>query len=323
MSHLSTRRRLWALLAIVAVSGAGLVGCSSKATASGCNTPPEGASSSSVRVSGTFAKSAKVTKIGTKPTSTFQRTVLKAGNGAPVKKSGSATIHFAVFNSKAKVVGSTDSSFAQGVSVDSEQVKTKLWNSIACTNTGSRLVLTGPMSDFLDLSSSGSSSSQKVIWVVDIEKSKTVSAAPTAAASSMPTVTEASNGVPSIGDLSGTAPTQTRVAVLKKGTGKKITSSSTVQVRYIGKQWANNTVFDTTWSDASVASPSPASFSLSQVITGFQKGLLGQRSGSRVLIEMSAADAYGAIGSDGATSSTSGAPLGALVFLVDIVGVSN
>jgi peptidylprolyl isomerase len=61
---------------------------------------------------------------------------------------------------------------------------------------------------------------------------------------------------------------------------------------------------------------------MSQVITGFQRGLIGQRVGSRVLIVMSADDAYGAPSSDGATTTSGGAPAGALVFVVDITGVS-
>jgi peptidylprolyl isomerase len=321
-----TRAAAAALAVAAVLAGGALSGCSSSSTAtvSGCNTPPAGDSSTSITVSGAFGKAVKIDRVGHAPTSVFQRTVAKAGTGPAVKKNATATIHFAFFDKSGTALEQSDQSFSQGVSIASGQAESKLWNSIACTKTGSRLVLTGPMSDFVPSSSLPTTITvnDKVIWVVDVAPtaSASVSPAPSAAASDLPSVTD-QNGVPTIGDLSGDQPTETRAAVLKAGSGAKVKAASTISVRYVGKQWSNNTVFDSTWKDGD-ASPSPVSFQMSQVITGFQRGLIGQRVGSRVLIVMSADDAYGAPSSDGATTTSGGAPAGALVFVVDITGVS-
>lgn len=326
MKFRKTRAAAAALAVAAVLAGGALNGCSSSSTAtvSGCSTPPAGDSSTSITVSGAFGKAVKINRVGHAPTSVFQRTVVKAGTGPAVKKNATATIHFAFFDKSGTALEQSDQSFSQGVSIASGQAESKLWNSIACTKTGSRLVLTGPMSDFVPSSSLPTTitANDKVIWVVDVAPtaSASVSPAPSAAASDLPSVTD-QNGVPAIGDLSGDQPTETRAAVLKAGSGAKVKADSTISVRYVGKQWSNNTVFDSTWKDDD-ASPSPASFQMSQVITGFQRGLIGQREGSRVLIVMSADDAYGAPSSDGATTTSGGAPAGALVFVVDIIGVS-
>jgi peptidylprolyl isomerase len=323
-----TRAAAAALAVAAVLAGGALSGCSSSSTAtvSGCNTPPAGDSSTSITVSGAFGKAVKIDRVGHAPTSVFQRTVAKAGTGPAVKKNATATIHFAFFDKSGTALEQSDQSFSQGVSIASGQAESKLWNSIACTKTGSRLVLTGPMSDFVPSSSLPTTitANDKVIWVVDVAPtaSASVSPAPSAAASDLPSVTD-QDGVPTIGDLSGDQPTETRAAVLKAGSGAKVKADSTISVRYVGKQWSNNTVFDSTWKDGDASpSPSPVSFQMSQVITGFQRGLIGQRVGSRVLIVMSADDAYGAPSSDGATTTSGGAPAGALVFVVDITGVS-
>lgn len=326
MKFRKTRAAAAALAVAAVLAGGALSGCSSSSTAtvSGCSTPPAGDSSTSITVSGAFGKAVKIDRVGHAPTSVFQRTVAKAGTGPAVKKNATATIHFAFFDKSGTALEQSDQSFSQGVSIASGQAESKLWNSIACTKTGSRLVLTGPMSDFVPSSSLPTTitANDKVIWVVDVAPtaSASVSPAPSAAASDLPSVTD-QNGVPTIGDLSGDQPTETRAAVLQAGSGAKVKADSTISVRYVGKQWSNNTVFDSTWKDGD-ASPSPVSFQMSQVITGFQRGLIGQRVGSRVLIVMSADDAYGAPSSDGATTTSGGAPAGALVFVVDITGVS-
>ena len=63
--------------------------------------------------------------------------------------------------------------------------------------------------------------------------------------------------------------------------------------------------------DSSYETGQPATFGLGQVITGWTKGLAGQKVGSTVLLTIPASMAYG---DDGST----GGPTGTLVFVVDI-----
>ena len=74
-----------------------------------------------------------------------------------------------------------------------------------------------------------------------------------------------------------------------------MTKGQTVVVQYTGVNWRTGTVFDSSWQRNQ-----PFSFKIgatpSQVIPGWDKGLVGQTVGSRVLLIVPQADAYGNAG---------------------------
>ncbi|WP_125611989.1 FKBP-type peptidyl-prolyl cis-trans isomerase [Specibacter cremeus] len=127
------------------------------------------------------------------------------------------------------------------------------------------------------------------------------------AAGGLPTVTFDAKGVPGVTIPKKTAPADLVVKVLSEGTGAVVAESDTITANYTGWQWANGTKFDSSWDRGQ-----PASFSLKQVISGWTKGLAGQKVGSKVLLVIPAAMAYG-------DSPSSGQPGGPLVFVVQIV----
>jgi len=104
---------------------------------------------------------------------------------------------------------------------------------------------------------------------------------------------------------------QTRTQVLKQGTGATVSASGFVAVQYYGVDGRDGKMFDQSYGTAT-----PAEFPLQGVIAGFQKGLTGQKVGSRVLIAMPGSDAYDSSGGSGDGTILVG---DTLVFVVDIV----
>ena len=90
-------------------------------------------------------------------------------------------------------------------------------------------------------------------------------------------------------------------------------------VQYVGALWrsgkGNGTVFDASWKRGQ-----PFSFVIgkkpSQVIPGWNKGLVGQTVGSRVMLVIPPADGYGKSGNSQAGIKGTDT----LVFVVDILG---
>jgi len=132
-------------------------------------------------------------------------------------------------------------------------------------------------------------------------------------AGALPAVKFGKDGTPTISIPEGKEPPNgLAVKVLKEGDGAALAADSTVTVDYVGVKWADGAthkageVFDSSYKTGQ-----PATFGLGQVITGWTKGLTGQKVGSTVLLTIPASMAYG---EDGST----GGPTGTLVFVVDI-----
>lgn len=136
----------------------------------------------------------------------------------------------------------------------------------------------------------------------------------------MPTPTDTLTGIKVTGAF-GKAPKvdfkapfgidKTRSMVLIPGTGPETTADAVVQVNYVGYNGSTGKSFDD-----SFARGNPAVFVLSQLVTGFQTGLTGQKEGSRVLVAMPGSDGYDPSGGQ----PTAGIEVGdTLIFVVDII----
>lgn len=110
------------------------------------------------------------------------------------------------------------------------------------------------------------------------------------------------------------APKYLVIKDLITGTGPVATRTLTVTVNYVGVLYHTGKVFDASWTDGN----SPATFPLSGVIQGWQKGIPGMRVGGRRELIIPASLAYGAAGS-GLTIP----PNAPLEFVIDLLGVSN
>ena len=108
----------------------------------------------------------------------------------------------------------------------------------------------------------------------------------------------------------GDAPTELYTEDLITGTGATVSESDIIYVNYVGVTWSDGTQFDGNFG------ATPTALSLNGVIEGWKQGLAGKTVGSRVLLIIPSELAYGE------DAATSGAPEGALVFVVDILGSS-
>ena len=142
--------------------------------------------------------------------------------------------------------------------------------------------------------------------------SKTLAPGSVAALGAIPSVGNATamGTAPTIGAGSGTPPQSLLVRDLVRGTGPAATRTSTVNVQYVGANYANGEVFDSSWQRGQ-----PASFPLTGVIPGFAQGIVGMRVGGRRELVIPAALGYGTTGSG---------PVGpneTLVFVIDLIAV--
>jgi peptidylprolyl isomerase len=117
-------------------------------------------------------------------------------------------------------------------------------------------------------------------------------------------------GEPTVPPVSGKPATTLVVKDLKTGTGAAVKSGQTLTVNYVGVSCSTGKAFD-----ASYPRKQPFSFPLgkSQVIQGWDKGLVGMHVGGRRELVIPAALGYGA------TGSGSIKPNETLIFVVDLV----
>ncbi|WP_327091939.1 FKBP-type peptidyl-prolyl cis-trans isomerase [Nonomuraea sp. NBC_01738] len=104
------------------------------------------------------------------------------------------------------------------------------------------------------------------------------------------------------------APKGLVVKTVIKGTGKPVKPEQSLLVHYTGKIWGTDAEFDSSWGRGE-----PASFPLSGVIQGWQKGLAGVPVGSRVVMSIPPDMGYGAQEQQGIPANST------LVFVVDVL----
>lgn len=173
------------------------------------------------------------------------------------------------------------------------------WKQLAGQHVGSRVMMVVPPAD--GFGSKGDSqlniaSGDTLVFVFDVLSAVSEKAAASgskvayAPGKTLPTVAETSAG-PKITIPAKTAPpTKLVVKTLVKGHGAPLSSGQTAVVQYTGVVWRSGQVFD-----SSYTSKTPDSFVLgaSQVIPGWEQGLGGVTVGSRVLLVVPPALAYG------------------------------
>ena len=111
----------------------------------------------------------------------------------------------------------------------------------------------------------------------------------------------------------GGAPTGLQVQVLEEGSGPVVTAGRTIVVNYLGQVWDGD-IFDTSY-DRGETIKFP--IGTGAVIGGWDKGLVGQTVGSRVLLSVPPEHGYGMRGVPQAGIGGTDT----LVFVVDVVGV--
>jgi peptidylprolyl isomerase len=144
------------------------------------------------------------------------------------------------------------------------------------------------------------------------------SADPTASTESGVTVAGELGTKPEIAVPDGDPPAELVVDVLSQGDGSTVEAGDFLVADYLGQTWQPNDDGAANVFDNSFDRGNPAGFPIGEdsVIEGWDQGLVGQKSGSRVLLVIPPDQAYG----DTPPESSSIDAGATLVFVVDIVG---
>ena len=309
-------RRIVALFIVPLIAGLALAGCGSSA-------PPP--ANSSVTAKGSFGSKPTVTIPKEKASSTLAVKTLVQGKGATITKSDLFLSNFTIYVWSGKTNKLLDSTYSSSPQVLPASLLPGIQSAVTGKKLGSRVLAVIPPKEGYGTSGNselGVKGTDTLVFVLDlIQKynSGTVGSTGTQTSSgggSLPTVSKATGKAPTITiPKNTTAPTKLETKTLIQGTGATVAKGQDVVAQYTGVNWRTGKVFDSSWSRSL-----PYSFKIgaspSQVIKGWDLGLVGQKVGSRVLLVIPPADAYGSAGqSQAGIKGTDD-----LVFVVDIVG---
>jgi peptidylprolyl isomerase len=308
-------RRVVALFVISLFAGLALAACGSSA-------PPS--PNASVTAKGSFGSSPSVTIPKQKPTGTLAVKILIQGNGPTITKSDLFLSNFTIYVWSGTTNKLLDSTYSSSPQVLPASLLPGIQNAVTGKKVGSRVLVVVPPKQGYGTSGNsqlGVTGSDTLVFVMDlIQKysSGTVSASGTHVSSGggdLPTVSAAQGSAPKVTIPKGVTPPTTLVTkTLIKGSGPVVTKGEFVVAQYTGVNWRTGRVFDSSWQRSL-----PYSFKIgaspSQVIPGWDQGLVGQTVGSRVLLVIPPKDAYGSAGQSQAGIKGTDT----LVFVVDII----
>ncbi|MBB4931529.1 peptidylprolyl isomerase [Lipingzhangella halophila] len=224
----------------------------------------------------------------------------------------------------------TQSTYDSGAPVilELEQMGEELTGDLVDQPVGSRVEFIFPPQDPQEAAAMGQPEPEpgSSVSIVDVEgrfgKGDTVEGEQTTdGGDGMPTAADAGADEPEIEIPDSDPPEDLESVNLIEGEGPEVEAEQQVVVQYTGVQWEDSEqydsgqVFDSTWSRGGA----PATFAIGagQVIEGWDKGLVGQKVGSRVMLAVPGEMAY-----DGEEAQQGGQepPQGPLVFVVDVLG---
>jgi FKBP-type peptidyl-prolyl cis-trans isomerase len=308
-------RRFAVLLSIPLLAAVALTGCGSSSSGG-----------AAVSVTGTFAKSAAITIPAQPAGSGLTVKTLIQGNGPTLGKTDSFVGDYAVYIWSGKTHKLAQSTFqTKSPALFTGQLLPGLETALRGKKMGSRVLAVIPPKDGYGKtgnSQAGVTAKDTLVFVVDMikkfgAKDSASGAQLSNGGGTLPTVTAAAGSAPTvkIPAASVKPPTALVSKVLIKGTGATVSKGQTVVAQYVGVIWRTGKVFDSSWSRSE-----PFGFTIgatpSQVIPGWDTGLIGQTVGSRVMLVIPSADGYGKTGNSQAGIKGTDT----LVFVVDILG---
>ncbi|PPH16998.1 MULTISPECIES: FKBP-type peptidyl-prolyl cis-trans isomerase [unclassified Rathayibacter] len=317
-------RRTTALIAGIGIVAA-LTGCTASSSQADCDAPfSSGDSSAAVSATGDFGAKPDVSVPTPLKADGTQVSTLIEGSGAPLEKGQLVTIDYTLVNGADGTVLETspyDGSSTARFGVGGAGL-VGLNEGLLCTQVGSRVAIAIAPEDGFGQSSSqlGISEDDTLVLVADVREASLARAngAAQPGPDGFPTVTLGDDGRPGLAKPSGDAPSDLRIAQLKKGDGDVVAEGDQVVVAYTGWQWSDGKVFDSSWEKGAPAVFTAADGSTTQggVIAGFAEALIGQPVGSQVIAVIPPDLGYGDQG-----SPQGGIPGGAtLIFVADILG---
>jgi FKBP-type peptidyl-prolyl cis-trans isomerase len=315
-------RRILTLIALPLLGAAALAGCGSSSPSS---SPGPNAA---VTANGAFGHAPSVKIPKEKPASTLAVKTLIQGNGATIQKSDLVLSNFTLYLWSGTTNKLVDSTYPFTPQVLPASLLPGIQTALTGKKLGSRVLAVLPPKEGYGSSGNsqlGVSGTDTLVFVMDLIQrytSGTVSASGSHVSSgggALPSVSTAHGGAPAVTIPKGVAAPKTLTAkTLIKGSGPAVTKGQDLVVQYTGVNWRTGKVFDSSWVRAM-----PYAFRIgatpSQVIPGWDKGLVGQTVGSRVMLLIPPSDGYGSAGQ--AQAGIKGTDT--LVFVVDIISAVN
>jgi peptidylprolyl isomerase len=309
--HLTPRRAVVALAAV----GLLLAGCGSDEAA-------DPGAKGVVKVEAGDAKTGPKVSVSNAPykVTRTETKVLKEGTGTALTAEDIAKVNLVAVNgTNGKQLTSTWGKAPAALFLGQEDLLAGLRKGLLGAKPSSQVQISIPPADgFGQRGSSGMGvgADDTIVFVVDVLSGTKMLTEATGTAvppkKGLPTVVFTKGKPATITSPKTAPPTTTVVQQLVTGTGEKVQAGQTVRVTYTGALWKDNSVFD------SSASHDPGTFDFQvgagSVIKAWDKGIVGQPVGSRVLLVVPPADGYGAAGSPPKISGTD-----TLVFVVDIL----
>jgi len=326
-------RRFLALIAIPLLACVALAGCGSSSKSSSASSSASASSTSpasvngqgannSVTATGAFGKAPKVTIPSALPGSDLTVKTLIQGTGPVLTKTDALAANFELYFWQGKSSAQKGNTFTSTPVLIPSQSLPGLETALVGKKVGSRvLAVIPPKLGYGTQGNSqlGATGATTLVFVVDVLKGYSTTADVTGKQASssggnLPAVSAATGSVPKLTFASSTPPSGLVAKTLIKGNAAKIVKGDMVVVQYVGYNWRTKKSFDSSWSHGS-----PLGFiieaSPEQVIPGWDKGLIGQTVGSRVLLSIPPAQGYGTAGASQAGIKGTDS----LVFVVDIL----
>lgn len=308
------RSRSLLALTIAATTALLLAGCTSASDSDPtATTVDDGGLCAAAAESGPVSESVTVDgEFGQVPTASFstpiavdaiERSVVITGDGTALTEGAYVSYGLTVFDGdtgeQVTAIGYEDTDPVAPIEV---AVGTGIDEFFGCATAGTRIVVAVP----------GQDEAAAQIYVLDVLEVTPADqwCQVVDSDSVMPTVTFDDSGVPTISIPESDPPSGVVVEVLEEGDGEVVESGDSVTVNYTGVKWSDGTVFDSSWENGS-----PATFTTTGVVPGFQRAIEGQKVGSKVLVSMSPLCGYG----EASTSNTHELAGETLVFVVEII----
>jgi peptidylprolyl isomerase len=316
-------RRLFLLLLPVVLLGLAGCGSGSSSTATDGSGTADG-SLDAVTISGTVGSKPEVTWKGKLTADTVKSSTLTKGTGDTVAAGDQVSAQIWIGNgATSKEAYSTyDQGGAQLLTLN-DQLSPVFADAIKGATVGSRIAVTAPADKLVGEQGNaqlGIGNKDPLLVIIDlISKPAPPLTGPKGQTKTPPAwapQVQASGDKVTGLDFSGTPKPdgKLRSALLIQGTGPTVKKGQTITVNYFGEVYQGAKPFDESYDRG------PASFGIGTgaVISGWDKTLVGQKIGSRVVLEIPPAEGYGKTGSpDAGIKGTD-----TLYFVVDILGAA-
>ena len=306
-------RRLVVLLGTSALLLVGLSAC-------GENDGDTGSNTGKVTVSGEFGKQPKVTYDGELDQEDTETTVITEGTGPEVEDGGTAMVHLYIGNGYTgePALSTWDQKTPQVVPIDKNTLPA-LREAIAGQPAGSRVQVLATPKDAFDGQGNPDlyiGNGDSVVFVVDILDSVLdgPEGSDKKAPASAPEVVEKDGKVTGLDFSNAGKPSKKlKVITLTEGEGAPIKKKSYAVVRYLGQTYDGKKPFDESFSSDTLEA---RQVGVGGYIKGWDKGLIGVKAGSRVMILVPPSEGYGKAGQGKQIQGDD-----TLAFVIDVLAV--